>query len=441
MADAGTPTGQRHTGVVKALVVVGSLIVLIACFATWAERQALTTDDWVNTSGRLLENEQIRNALATYSVDQLYANVDVNAELEKALPKNFKQLSGPASTGLRSLATTGAQKVLATSRFLQLWKNANRTAHETLINIIDDKGNVVSTSGGEVDLKLRPLIIQVSNQLGLGGNIADQLPPDAGNLKILRSDQLGLAQTIAKVIRGLALVTTLLALALFALAIYLSRGYRWITVLGVGIGLILVGVVVLILRDVAGNVVVDQLASDIAKPAGDAAWSIGTSLLASIARTIIVFGGFFVIAAWLASPHRSSVATRRALTPVLRDYPVAVWAVLGVVGLIYVLTGIDSTRAILLRLVLLAMAGVGVYELRRTSIAAFPDATLGEVPDRIRVRASSMWRGRQRTQPEPQDRKLERLERLASLHERGVLSDEEFEAEKAAVMAGKGSGD
>jgi hypothetical protein len=439
VADAATPTGRRHTGIVKALVVVGSLLVVVACFATWAERQALTTDDWVNTSGRLLENEQIRNALATYSVDQLYANVDVNAELKKALPKQFKGVSGPASTGLRSLATSGAERVLATSRFLQLWKDANRAAHETLINIIEDKGNVVSTSGGEVDLKLRPLIIQVSNQLGLGGNIADRLPPDAGTLKILRSDQLGTAQTIAKVIRGLALVTTLLALAFFALAIYLSRGYRWITVLGVGLSLILVGIVVLILRDVAGNVVVDQLASDSAKPAADAAWSIGTSLLASIARNVIVFGIFFVIAAWLASPHRSAVATRRALTPVLRDYPIAVWAVFGIVGLIYVLTGIDSTRAILLRLVLLAMAGVGVYELRRTSIVDFPDATLGEVPTRFRVRASSMWRGRQRTQPEPQDRKLERLERLASLHERGVLSDEEFEAEKAAVMAGKGS--
>ena len=441
MADAGTLTGQRHEGLVKALVVVGSVLAVVACFATWAERQALTTDDWVNTSGRLLENEEIRNALATYSVDQLYANVDVNAELEKALPKNFKQLSGPASTGLRSLATTGAQKVLATSRFLQLWRNANRTAHETLINIIEDKGNAVSTSGGEVDLRLRPLIIQVSDQLGLGGDIADKLPPDAGNLKILRSDELGLAQTIAKLIRGLALVTSLLALALFALAIYLSRGYRWITVLGVGIGLILVGIVVLILRDVAGNVLTQDLASEQARPAADAAWSIGTSLLASIARNIIVFGGFFVLAAWLASPHRSSVATRRALTPVLRDYPVAVGAVLGVVGLIWLLSGVDSTRAILTRVVLLAMAGVGVYQLRRASIADFPDVTLGEMPERVRVRASSMWRGRQRARPEPQDRKLERLERLASLHERGALSDEEFESEKAAVMAGERSDD
>jgi hypothetical protein len=441
VADAETPTGQRHKGFVKALVVVASLITVIACFATWAERQALNTDDWVKTSSKLLDNEAIQKALANYAVDQLYANVNVDAELQKALPKNFKPLSGPASTGLRSVAIDATQRVLATSRFQQLWQNANRAAHQTLINIIEDKGKVVSTSGGEVDLKLRPLIVQASDQLGLPGNLADKLPPDAGNLKILRSDQLGLAQTIAKLIRGLALVTSLLALALYALAIYLSRGYRWITVLGVGIGLILVGIVVLILRDVVGNVLVQDLATEQAKPAADAAWSIGTSLLASIARNIIVYGGFFVLAAWLASPHRSAVATRRALTPVLRDHPAPVGAVLGVIGLIWLLSGVDSTRALLTRLVLLAMAGVGVYELRRVSIAEFPDATLGEVSARFRDRTSSMWRGRQRTRPTPQDRKLERLERLASLQERGALSDEEFEAEKAAVMAGEGSDD
>ena len=434
MADAGTPTGQRHTGVVKALVAFGSLLAVIACFATWAERQALTTDDWVNTSGRLLENEAIQKALANYAVDQLYANVNVNAQLQRTLPKNFQRLSGPASAGLRVLATTGAEKVLATSRFQQLWKNANRTAHQTLIAIIEDKGNVVSTNNGEVDLKLRPLIVQASDQIGLGGDIASKLPPDAGTLKILRSDQLGLAQTIAKLIRGLALVSTLLALGFFALAIYLSRGYRWITVLASGIALVLVGIVVLILRDVIGNIVVDQLATENAKSAADAAWSIGTSLLASIARNVIVFGIFFVLAAWLASPHRSSVAARRVLTPVLRDYPVVVGAVLGVIALIWLLSGVGSTRAILMRLILIAMAAVGLYQLRRKSIEEFPDASLDEMASRMRVRVDSMWRGREHARPEPEDRRLERLERLASLHERGALSDEEFEAEKAALM-------
>jgi hypothetical protein len=46
-----------------------------------------------------------------------------------------------------------------------------------------------------------------------------------------------------------------------------------------------------------------------------------------------------------------------------------------------------------------------------------------------------MWRGRERARPQPEDRRLERLERLADLHERGVLNDEEFKAEKASVLA------
>jgi putative oligomerization/nucleic acid binding protein len=439
VADAGAQTGQPHKGLVKALVIAASVILVIACFSAWAERQALTTDDWVKTSDRLLENEAIQKALANYAVDQLYANVDVEAELDKALPPNFKRLSGPASTGLRSLATSGAERVIATSRFQQAWENANRAAHKTLIAIIEDKGDVVSTSGGEVTLELRPLITQVANQLGIGKDLADQIPPDVGNLKIISSDQLGAAQTIAKLIRGLALVTSLLALGMFALAIYLSRGYRWITVLSVGIGAILAGIVVLILREIAGNVLVDQLATEGAKPAADATWSIGTSLLASIARTVILYGVFFLIAAWLASPHRSAIATRRALTPALRDFPAWVWSVFGVFGIIYVLTGVDSMRAILSRLILLALAGVGIYELRRRSIAEFPDVKMGEMPTRVRARVESMWRGRERLKPEPHDRKLERLERLAALHERGVLSDEEFESEKAAVLAAGGS--
>jgi len=436
VAEQGSLSGQPHRRLTRVLVIFGSLLAVIACFATWAERQALTTDDWVNTSGRLLENEEIRSALANYAVDQLYANVDVEAELDQALPPNFKRLSGPASTGLRELAINGAERVLASSRFQGLWENANRAMHETLINVIEDKGDTVSTSGGEVVLELRPLIIQVANQLGLGKDLADRLPPDVGELQILRSDELGLAQTIAKVVHGLALISSLLAFGLFGLAIYLSRGYRWITVLGVGVALILVGIAVLVLRELSGGVVADQLASDSARPAADATWSIGTSLLASIARNVIVFGIFFVIAAWLASPHRSSVATRRALTPVLRDYQAWVWSALGVIALIWVLSGVDSTRAILTRLVLVAFAGVGVYLLRRNSIAEFPDATMGEMPARVKARFASMRQGRERAAPEPEDRKLERLERLASLRDRGVLNEQEFESEKAALLAG-----
>ena len=88
--------GRRRT--VRALVILGSFLAFLSVFAIWTERQALNTDDWVRTSDRLIENSTIRTAVGDYLVDQLYANVDVEAELDQALPPNFKRLSGPAST-------------------------------------------------------------------------------------------------------------------------------------------------------------------------------------------------------------------------------------------------------------------------------------------------------------------------------------------------------
>jgi hypothetical protein len=58
--SAAPAKGRPHRRLVKALVVVASLLSVFAIFAVWAEREALDTDDWVQTSGRLLENEDIR---------------------------------------------------------------------------------------------------------------------------------------------------------------------------------------------------------------------------------------------------------------------------------------------------------------------------------------------------------------------------------------------
>jgi predicted anti-sigma-YlaC factor YlaD len=431
---------RRHYRLVKVLVPIASLLTVIAILAAWVERQALDTNEWVDTSGKLIQNDTIRNSIATFAVDQLYANVNVDAELQQKLPKDFKPLAGPAASGLRQLADTAAQQILQSSRFQDLWKNANRAAHETLIKVVEDKGQYASTGNGTVTLHLRPLITDVANQLGLSGSLVSKIPPDVGDLTVLRSDQLSTAQTAVKAIRGLALITSILALVLFALAIYFARGYRWIAILASGIGLILAGVVVLIMQSVSGGLVTDQLATTAAaRDPVAAAWPIATSLLAEIARDVIVIGVFFVIAAWLGSPHRSSVATRRAITPILRDYPAFVFTIAGVIALIYVLSGADSTRRTLVHLFIAALAIVGLILLRRDSMKEFPDADMGDTWNRFRARASAMRERHPLPHPpsasNPETERLEALERLGGLHERGILSDEEFEKEKTAVLS------
>ena len=70
------------------------------------------------------------------------------------------------------------------------------------------------------------LLTQVGAKLGVGGNLAEKLPPDAGELTILKSEQLSAAQEIAKLVRHLPVFLTLLAIILFGLAIYLAGPRR-----------------------------------------------------------------------------------------------------------------------------------------------------------------------------------------------------------------------
>src|SRR3954451_16344166 len=309
--------GRRRT--VRALVILGSLLAFLSVFAIWTERQALNTDDWVSTSGKLIHNQRIREAVGEYLVDQLYENVDVRKELEGILPGDVSELAGPAAGGLRQVAGQGAEKVLETSTAQRLWEEANRTAHEQLLAVLENKKEAVETEEGNVTLNLGSLLTNLAQQVGIGESLAEKLPPDAGQIQILKSDQLKTAQNIAVAVKGLALVLSLLTFAAFGAAIYLSRGSRWVTVLLSGVGLVAAGFPVVAARHIAGGIVVDNLVrTENVTPAAEAAWSIGTSLMISIATTVIVIGGLFAAAGWLPSPTPAAPTARRYIAPPLR---------------------------------------------------------------------------------------------------------------------------
>lgn len=456
--------GRRR--LVKALVALGSVLAFLSVFAIWTERQALNTDDWVETSDRLIQNSTIREAVANYLVEQLYENVDVEQELKEILPGDTKDLAGPVSGGLRQVAGDGANQVLKTSTAQGLWEQANRTAHEELLAVLEDKKDGVSTDEGEVTLNLATLVTNLANEVGIGAELAEKLPEDAGQVTILRSDELQTAQTIAIAIKGLALVLSLLTFLAFGLAIYLSRE-RWVTVLFCGVGLIAAGFAVIVAREIAGGIVVDQLVVDESvKPASEAAWSISTSLMTSISTTVIVVGVLFGIAGWLASPTDSARATRRVMAPALRDYAPYVYAALAIVVCIYFLSApTHNLRSFLTTLAIAGLAAFGIHELRRQTHEEFPDAQMNDVFGRTRERVTDAVKSanlgeraqklrlpEMRKPAEPSsgetattemaqpsdgpDARLARLERLGELREKGILTDEEFAAEKAKVLGG-----
>jgi hypothetical protein len=332
---SASPNPKRgHPRLVIALLIVATLLSVVGIFSVWINRQALNTDNWVNTSTKLLQNKDIQGQLAIYLSNQLTENVNIKEELQKALPPKLAPLAGPAAGALEQLAPQIAEKALERPKVQELWASANRAAHEALLKVIDGGGAALSTSGGEVTLNLGALLGQISEKLGVGGKIAEKLPPEAGQITVLKSSQLSTIQSIAKLIRRLPIVLAILMILLYGLAIYYAGSRRREALRSVGICLLIAGVLTLILRGFVGKEVVDALSkSESVKPAVEAVWSIGTSLLVTVATSVIAFAILLIAAAWLVGPTRIAAQLRRRAAPYVEEHRGGAYTVAGLVFL------------------------------------------------------------------------------------------------------------
>jgi hypothetical protein len=356
-----------------ALVVLAAVIGLVAALNIWVKRQALSTDNWTNASSQLLENSEIRSAISVYLVNQIYQNVDVTNALEQRLPPQAKGLAPQIAVALQQIAVRAANALLARPLIQQLWKEANRRAHQLFIAVLDGKHNVLVSSGGNVVLNLQPILKQLAQQTGLGSRLQGRLPPDAGKITIMKGNQLETARRAVKVVRVLSYLLFFLVLALYAAAVYLARGRRRKVLMGAGVSVLIVGLIVLIVRRFAGNYLVDTLtANPVNKDAVSAAWAIGTELLRNTGVNIVIYGIGIIFAAWIAGPSRPATWCRRVLAPTMREHPWVIYGVVTLALILVLLAGPTDAQRIFPLLILFAFAYAGTEVLRRQTLREFP---------------------------------------------------------------------
>jgi hypothetical protein len=439
---------------VYVLLFLGGVLLLATSFAVWANRVALNTNQFVTTSSQLIEDDRIRQVIATRAVDTLYDNVDVQAELRRQAPRDLKPFAGVAAAGLRQGAYTLVDRALRQPQLQGVWQATVRQAHRQLVDVLRGGSTTVSTEHGVVTLDLRRIVVDTADRIGLGKTVQQKLPPDVGRIEVLRSNELRAAQGGFQLLKTLAWFLPLLTLASFALAVWLALGRRRAVVRDLGLVITAVGIIGLIATRMIGSYVVDSLAVDTeTRAAGGDAWTIATELLRSTFRWQIVVGVLVVAAAWLAGPRRSAFASRRALAPFLREraYP---YAAVAVVALVLLVTGPAADFARLLSvLVILACLIAGVEVLRRQTLLEFPEESLALSLGAARVRVSGWFDTARSARPvvarrvppahetavppaAPPGGLTAQLRELADLHERGALTDGEYAAAKAQVLAG-----
>ena len=471
-AVSAEPDRLRRTAVL-ALVILATVATMGSVLAIWVQRQVLDTDVYVRTSSSLLADPAVRTAVANYTVDELYRRVDVEAELEDVLPNDADRYSKAAAAALRPLAYQVVDQALRTSLLAGLWERANREAHAQFVSVVKGGNDSVSTDGGVVRLGLRPILIEASKRVGFGENLAARIPSDAGQVEVLRSDQLGTLQNAVRLLSGVSNFLPFLALGLYGLALWLARDRRREALRDTGVSLIAGGVLLLLVVGVVRSIVLDRIVTEPeVRDAGNAVWAIIVNPLIGALWAAVALGAVLTVGAVLAGPGRHATSVRRSLAPYLAERGFAIGTGAALVLLLLAVGAIDSFIRFAWLTILLALGAFGLEALRRQTLREFPNAERPPLADWLRERLSvaggharstveartaDVVRTTSRRQPAEAEPSvaadappvaasasaaptagtfddLDRLERLADMHERGVLTDEEFATMKARLV-------
>jgi uncharacterized BrkB/YihY/UPF0761 family membrane protein len=248
------------------------------------------------------------------------------------------------------------------------WVEAVSTAQSRLLRLLDDRSTVIKTEGGVVVLDLKPLVVQLGDQIAIVNNIAGRLPPGSAQITIMKADQLKTAQRITHILKVVGSFFWLVPLLLFACAIWLGRGRRRRILRQSAIGALIAGFLVLVIRKLAGSYVTTHLvASESLRPAVRDAWGIVTQLLADGAWTLIFAAGVALVGVWLAGETKSGRAARRKIAEPLARPELAFGAVVAFVILLVWWGPTPQAHRWYLVLAATVILAVGVEALRRQS--------------------------------------------------------------------------
>ena len=360
----------------RILVVLTTIFAVLALLAGFVRWQALDNDTVEETAELLIADPEIRDRIAASLVEQLYENVDVAAALEERLPEGQQALAPVIAGALRQASDRGAQRLLERPRPQALWVQSISRTHEQLLRLLDDDLTAVQTEDGYLVLNLRPLVIQLGEEVAVAGRLAERLPESSGGIRLMEADQLETAQDLTQLLKSLGTFLFIVPLLLAALALWLAAGRRRVILRSLGFGLVLAGVLVLVVRSLGGSYVVDNLVpNEAGRPAVADAWDILTRLLADGGWFLILFGAAGLLGVWITGESRPATGARRSLAPYLARPEYAFGAAAALLLLLVWWAPLVQFRRGLAVLAMAIVLAIGVEALRRITGREFPTPT------------------------------------------------------------------
>ena len=355
--DDARATGKRKgrlrtrsvlTGILVALT---SICVVGATIGVWTKRTVSNSDRYVALVAPLAKDPAVTDALAVKLTDEVFIALNIQQRVKDALaaipnlPPQAGLLAGPITAGAQNLVQNQVQTFLRSDTFATLWVDLNRQVHDKLVALLNgDYSQLpnVSINGGDVQLNLvsavaailQQLVQSGANALGinitipsipanldasaaiaqLGSALGVSLPPDFGQLTIMKASELNsyqkTAQNLKKAVGLLFLLSLILLVATLIVSPDRRRAVIWLGA-GVAVALFLGGVFLRHLK----SVILDSISGPGAKAAaGDVFTQVGSSLRRAGLLVLLVALLAAIVAYLMGRPNwlqRATAWTRR----------------------------------------------------------------------------------------------------------------------------------
>jgi hypothetical protein len=317
-----------RTIVAVLLIVLGCALVPLAGVAVWARNQVTNTDRYVATVAPLASDPAIQNAIADQITAQIFTYLDVQGLTTQAVnalatrsglpPEAADRLEGlavPIANGVQGFTRTQVGKVVQSQAFADAWVQANRLAHQALVNALTGEGEgAITVEGDTVSVNLAPFIQTVKQQLVAAGfTLAERIPQINATFTLFQSQQITRAQRVFDLLNTLGNWLPLIALILLAIGVYVAKDHRRALVgagLGVAAGMLLLALGLAIFRSIYLDAIPAQV---LPHDAAAVLYDTIVRFLRAGLRTILVLGLVVAAGAFLTGGSVTAVRTRQSL--------------------------------------------------------------------------------------------------------------------------------
>ena len=244
------------------VLVLGCALAVLSLVAVWLRVTLLDTDRYVNTVAPIAAEPGVQQAVADKLETAIYSRIDFAALAREALPDRADVLAPAIQTGIQSIISDRIGEFTRSQRFHDLWIEANRRAHTRVVELLTGgRSGRLALDEDTVYLDLSAAVDRVRSGLQERGlnRVASAIPPTVdGRVELFQSQGLVSAQKAVKLLKTLAIVLPVLALACLVGAVFLTRSRRR-GLLRVGMGLAVAMLLLIAALAVARSAYLDAL--------------------------------------------------------------------------------------------------------------------------------------------------------------------------------------